>query len=336
MKGIPREERLLNLLAALLAARTPLPFREIRRRVSGYDDDASEEAIDKRFDRDKKDLRGIGVPIEYTAEDAYGRAGYHIPRDRYYLDEIRFDHEEGIALAAIERAIGRDEDDPFAASLRSALAKISIDSPLSEAFRESVAEQQLLDPHLPQGADSSLLGDISGALAARCPVRFTYFSLGSGRTADREVEPYGVGYFRGNWYLVGRDCVKKEERVFRTSRIRGKVTVGPSTGYAIPDEFDLSDRLGHPAWEMGEGAAITARVAFRADFAWMIAENLRPGQSFAAEADGGGVLTARVADEPAFIRWVASFGPMAKLLSPPGMVAGIVSYLEDVIERQES
>jgi len=336
MTGIPREERLLNLLAALLAARTPLPFREIRGQVSGYDDEASEEALEKRFDRDKKDLRKIGVPIEYVVEDAYGRNGYHIPRDRYYLDEIRFDYEEGITLAAIERAIERDESDPFVTSLRTALAKISVDSPLSEAFRESVAEQQLLDPHLPSGGDSSLLGDISGALAARCPVRFTYFSLGSDRTADRTVEPYGVGYFRGNWYLVGRDCDKGEERVFRTSRIRGRVTVGDPTEYAIPDDFDLSDRLGHPAWEMGEGTTVTARVSFRPDFAWMIAENLRSGQTFATEPDGGGILTARVLDEPAFIRWVASFGPMARLLSPPGMVAGIVAYLEGVIKRQES
>jgi predicted DNA-binding transcriptional regulator YafY len=336
MSGIAREERLLNLLAALLAARTPLPFREIRGRVAGYDDRASAEALEKRFDRDKKDLRKIGVPIEYVPEDTFGRAGYHIPRNRCYLDVIRFDHEEGIALAAIERAIARDESDSFAASLRSALAKISVDSPLSEAFRESVAEQQLLDPHLETGGEPSPLGDLSAALAARCPVTFTYFSLGSDRTARRTVEPYGVGYFRGNWYLVGRDCDKGEERVFRTSRIRGKVSVGKPTAYAIPDDFDLSARLGHPAWEMGEGATVTARVAFRPDFAWMIAENLRSGQEFAAEPDGGGVLTARVADESAFIRWVASFGPMAKLLSPPEMVEGIVTYLEGVIARQES
>ncbi|MEN8149771.1 MAG: WYL domain-containing protein, partial [Planctomycetota bacterium] len=169
MSGLPREERLLNLLAALLAARTPLPFREIRGRVSGYDDDASEEALEKRFDRDKKDLRKLGVPIEYVADDSYGRSGYLIPRDRYYLDEISFTNEEGIALAAIERAIQGGESDPFASRLRSALTKISVDSPLTEAFRESVAEQQLLDPHVP-GAGTGILSEIAGALAARRPV----------------------------------------------------------------------------------------------------------------------------------------------------------------------
>jgi len=336
MKGIPREERLLNLLAALLAARTPLPFRQIRGSVSGYDDDAGREAMDKRFDRDKRDLRKLGVPIEYVTEDEYGRDGYRIPRDRFYLAQIRFDHEEGIALAAIQRAIGRDETDPFTTSLRSALVKISVDSPLTETFRESIAEQQLLDPHLPAGGDAARLGEITAALVARRPVRFTYFSLGANRTTERTVEPYGVGYFRGNWYLVGRDCDKGEERVFRTSRIRGKVTVGNGTDYEIPEDFDLRDRLGHPAWEMGEGAAVTARVEFRPDFAWMIAENLRSGQEFTPLPSGGGILTARMTDERAFIRWVASFGPMAKVLSPPSLIEGIVAFLEDVIERHGS
>jgi predicted DNA-binding transcriptional regulator YafY len=211
-----------------------------------------------------------------------------------------------------------------------------VDSPLTEAFRESVAEQQLLDPHLPAEGASSRLGEISAALATRSPVRFTYFSLGSNSTAERTVEPYGVGWFRGNWYLVGVDRDKGEERVFRTSRIRGKVSVLPSTGYEIPADFDMSERLGHSAWEMGEGSGVTARVAFKPDFAWMIADNLRAGQSFEPDEEGGGVLTAHVTDGTAFVRWVASFGPMAKVLSPPELVTGIVTYLEDVIARQTS
>jgi predicted DNA-binding transcriptional regulator YafY len=210
--------------------------------------------------------------------------------------------------------------------------KISVDSPLTEAFRESVAEQQLLDPHLPGGADQAgHLGEIGGALAARRPVRFTYYSLHSNRTADRTVEPFGVGYFRGNWYLVGRDVEKKEERVFRTSRIRGRVKALKSTGYEIPEDFDLKSRIGHAAWEMGEGAGVTAKVRFRPDFAWMIEENLRPGQEFEKTPDGGGILTARITDEAAFLRWVATFGPMAEILSPPGLRSKMVARLEAIL-----
>ena len=81
MADIPREERLLNLLSALVSARAPLPFSEIRGRVSGYDDDASEDALEKRFDRDKADLRRLGVPLEFVIEDEFGRSGYRVERE---------------------------------------------------------------------------------------------------------------------------------------------------------------------------------------------------------------------------------------------------------------
>lgn len=334
MSAIPREERILNLLAALLASRLPVPFAEIRGKVAGYDDDASEEAIEKRFDRDKADLRKLGVPLEYVAEDEFGRSGYRVPRERFFLREIRFTIEEGIALAAIERAADSVESDPLTASLRSALAKITVDSPLSEASRESIAEQQLLDPHVSAG-EPAALADLAGALAARSPVRFTYYTIGTGETAHRTVEPYGVGYYGGNWYLVGRDADKDAERVFRTTRIRGDVEVLEPGGYEIPPDFDLRDRIGHPSWEMGEEKPVEARIRFEPEFSFMIQENVRPGQSFEPDEDGGGVLTVRVTDPQALVRWVATFGPLAEILEPADLRERLVDHLEGLIRRYE-
>jgi predicted DNA-binding transcriptional regulator YafY len=334
MTGIPREERILNLLAALLASRLPVPFADIRRKIAGYDDDASVEAIEKRFDRDKADLRKLGVPLEYVTEDDFGRSGYLIPRDRFFLQEIRFTVEEGIALAAIERAAEATEGDPFLASLRSALAKITVDSPLSEASRESIAEQRLFDPHVSAG-EPGPLSDLAGALAARRPIRFTYYTLGSGETALRTVEPYGVGYYGGNWYLVGRDVDKAEERVFRTTRIRGEVEVMDAGGYEIPDDFDLGDRIGHASWEMGREKPVEARIRFDPAFSFMIQENVRPGQRFAPDDDGGGVLTVRMTDPEALVRWVATFGPLAEILEPENLRERLVTHLEGLIRRYE-
>src|SRR5262245_46265385 len=75
---VAKLERQLNLVSYLLSARAPVPFSDIRSQVKGYDDEASPDAVEKRFDRDKADLRAIGVVIEYTAADPYGRAGYVI------------------------------------------------------------------------------------------------------------------------------------------------------------------------------------------------------------------------------------------------------------------
>lgn len=333
--ALRREERILNLLSALLAARSPLSFADIRERVAGYDDDASPDAIEKRFDRDKIDLRAAGVPIEYVPDDTFGQAGYRIARDRFFLDEIRFTFEEGIVLAALSETAFAGAGDAFSASLRSALVKVSVDSPLSEAFRESVGEQQVLDARLPRRGreDAGRLSVLSEALAARRPVRFTYYTLGRGREGVRTVEPWGIGYFRGQWYLVGRDVKKRQERIFRTSRIRGDVEVLPPKDYRVPEDFDLRERLGRSPWELPGGEPTTVRVRFDASIAWMIEENVRSGQRFERGEAGGGVLELRATDPEALVRWVAQYGAAAEVLDPPEVREIMRRHLEAIVGR---
>jgi predicted DNA-binding transcriptional regulator YafY len=333
--AIPREERILNLLSALLAASSPLPFSAIRGRVAGYDDAASGDAIEKRFDRDKADLRGLGVPLEYVAEDEFGRSGYRVEKSRYFLDEIRFTMEEGIVLAALERAAGAgaavDE------GLRSALGKLGVDSPLSEALRESAGEQHLLDPRLPHDNRDELgvLATLAEALAGKRPVCFSYYTLGSGTVSDRVVEPFGVGYFHGHWYLVGRDRAKGAERVFRTSRIRGEVEVRDADDYEIPADFNLRDRVGVPPWRYRDGPGEVVAVRFAPEIAWMIEENLQPGQTFTPDPDGGGVLAMEVTEPGALVRWIAQYGPDAEILEPPTLREAMREYLLRIIARCE-
>ena len=222
-------------------------------------------------------------------------------------------------------------------NLRSALAKIGIDSPLPEALRESVADQQVLDPRVLPGAGGGpeILAVLAEAVASLAPVCFTYYSLSSGETRERSVEPYGIGYFKGRWYLVGRDVEKDEERVFRTSRIRGEVTRLPGGGYAIPPGFSLRARVGVAPWEMTAGPRVRARVRFDADVAWMIRENVRPGQTFSEEADGGGILEIDVSDEAALVRWVAEYGARAEVLAPPALRERMRKHFKEILEEGE-
>ncbi len=336
MVTIKREERILNLLSALLAASTPLPFAEIRGRVSGYDDHASREAIEKRFDRDKSDLRKLGVPIEYIAEDEYGGSGYRVQKELYFLDEIRFTMEEGIVLAALQRAA--ETGAAVGEGLRSALGKIGVDSPLSEPLREWAGEQQLLDPRLPPDnrSEMNVLAALAEALAGRRPVRFSYYTLRTGTVSERTVEPWGIGYFHGNWYLVGRDRDKSEERVFRTSRIGGEVQPQAAEDYEIPADFNLRDCVGVPPWRYRDGPAETVTIRFAPDIAWMIEDNLQSGQSFEAAPDGSGILRLEVTEPAALIPFVAQYGPDAEILGPAAIRDRIHRHLLEVISRCES
>lgn len=334
MTVIPREERLLNLLSALLASSGPLSFGAIRGHVAGYDDRASAEAMEKRFDRDKSALRKLGVPLEFVPEDGEGRSGYRVARERFFLEEIRISTEEGIVLAALQKGLAGDGG-PMEESLGSALAKIGVDSPLCAALRESVAEQQLLDPRIT--ASDREVGDelatFALAVAGLRPIRFRYYALGRDETGERVVHPYGMGYFKGRWYLVGLDRAKGEVRSFRVSRIRSEVEVLEEGDYRIPDDFSLRKHVGVPSWELRAGPAVTARIRFSPEVAWMLSENLRSGQTFVEEPGGGGVLTLTATDTEALVKWVARYGVHAELLEPAEVRERLTRHFREVCER---
>ena len=102
---VAKLERQLNLVSYLLSARAPVPFSDIRARVVGYDDEASPDAIEKRFDRDKADLRAIGVVIEYKADDPTGQAGYVIDKQGYFLPELTLEPEDAMLLDTTQMGI---------------------------------------------------------------------------------------------------------------------------------------------------------------------------------------------------------------------------------------
>ena len=194
---VPKLERQLNLVSYLLSSRAPVPFSDMREQVVGYDDEASPDAIEKRFDRDKQDLRAIGVVIEYKAEDPSGKAGYVIDKQGYFLPELSLDPEDAMLLAVLQRAHGV-VDDPVGRNLKSALAKLTIDSQLPEPMRESVTEQHLLS--LERGSSDiqrTHLEPLGEAVAHRKRVVFRYCDA-KGVTAKRTVKPYGLGLADGN------------------------------------------------------------------------------------------------------------------------------------------
>ena len=125
---VQKRERLMNLVAALLASRKPLPFKEIAGRVVGYDDSAADEALEKRFDRDKAELRRLGVPVEYQAGDGVTDSGYVIPRDRVFQQKVSFTPQEAMLLSIAGRVgAAATGGGTLEEALKSALRKLSVD-----------------------------------------------------------------------------------------------------------------------------------------------------------------------------------------------------------------
>jgi proteasome accessory factor B len=341
-ESVAKFERLMNLVAFLLASPEPVPFGRIRKTVIGYNDVAREDAVEKRFDRDKKELREIGIPVEYVASDEQGRDGYFIPRDQYFHHELDLSEAEAQLLALLGNA-ARAGGDAISSNLRSALLKMSIDSPLEEEVQEALAQRQVVAFSRGRRDRSTLdnLDRLAHAIALRKEVSFRYRGAGDRAATPRKLHPYGLGYREGEWYVVGIDPVKRGIRQFKVGRFQGAAHYSrrKQRDFEIPDSFRIEEYLEASPWQFAEGKEEWARVLFRPDVAWMVEENLRPGQKFERRADGSGVLSIRVRRSPKthqrLLTFLAAYSGSCAVLSPPWLRKQAIDDLRALAAKYE-
>ena len=314
-----RIERLINLIAALLDAPRPMTAEQIRQEIAGYDQD-DKENFRRSFERDKKELRDLGIPIETVETSEWGDEpeGYIIPKDKYYMPELDLADDELAALRIVaDVALGSGDQAQLG------FRKLSS---TSDASAWSA-------PHLIWGADVAaeqpLLGPLFGALVERAPVSFDY-ETGDGTRSRRNVQPYTLVHRRGHWYLVGRDVDRDATRSFKVSRI-AKVRQEQGS-YAIPEDFDVAAHTGLEPWEVGDADPIEVTLRFSPTFAWWPEQNMTFADRTTKE-DGSVDVSLRVAKLDALISWVLAFVPHVQIVTPPEareqMVAHLSPYLED-------
>ena len=322
-------ERQLNLVSYLLSARLPTPFSEIRKKVMGYDDGATVDAIEKRFDRDKADLRQIGVDIEYVTGDAFGRSGYVIDPQGYFLQETKLEPEDAMLLAVLQRTLGV-VNDGMGRNLKSALAKLTIDSQLPEPLRTSIAEQHLLSLGRPDADPARThLAMVGEAIGRRQRIKFQYHTVDAKRTEERQVRPYGLGLIEGNWYLVGFDEGRNAERKYRLDRIKGKVTVVDKKGGAFepPADFDIDRHIEQAEFQIPEGPEVVVRIGLDEVATWLFERRRRGEGELTIREDGTGELEVRVRSEEGLFRWMAEMGQRAHILAPKRMAVAFAERM---------
>lgn len=302
-------ERLLNLTATLLHTSRPLTAEEIRERVPGYPDGLT--AFRRAFERDKDDLREMGVPLSMERIEGEERPidGYRIHERDYYLRDPGLEPDEQAALNLALSAVRLDGVQGI-----DALWKLG-GSGTDERSASELAS-------LP--SDPTLV-PVFGAIVDRRTVTFVY--RGSERTAERTVEPHRLDFRRGRWYLTGLDRLTEDARVFRLDRIDGSLEIGDA------DSFPPSDRLTEgPAepWEFGDEEPVTARMLVDRDHVIWAEQSLGRSAAVAEHADGAVVFEVAVSNWPAFRSFVASFLDHAELLEPADLRADLVAWLEAI------
>jgi proteasome accessory factor B len=226
--AVEKSERLLNLLIMLLMQRRYISKDRVRELLYP---DSSDEAFERMFERDKDDLRSLGVPIEVGQLDAYfdDEPGYRIRPDEALLPQIELTAEEaqvvGLATKVWEHA--RLAEATTGAVRKLTAAGVPVDA---EAL-------DVVGPRL--GADEPAFDTFWEAARDRQVVEFEYQRPGQ-EPSKRRLEPWGVVRYSGRWYAVGHDQHRGEERVFRLSRVHGTARkVGQPGKYEIPAGVDI-------------------------------------------------------------------------------------------------
>lgn len=218
----PRKtERQLNLVICLLAARRFLTREKIRDSVEGYQG-LSDAAFQRMFERDKDDLRALGIPIETGSNDSYfdDEQGYRILPGDFELPPVEFTQAEQVVLGIAAHVF---DGAALAPQASAALGKL-------QAAGVELSSSGFVQPRI--GGDDKAVGVVWEAIAARRRIRFDYRAPGLTRT----VEAWGVLVRRGVWYVYGLDLDKGAPRMFRLSRVAGEVgALEPAGAYELPD-----------------------------------------------------------------------------------------------------
>jgi proteasome accessory factor B len=309
-----KTERLLNLVVCLLATRRYLTAEQIRQAVPGYP--GGSEAFKRMFERDKEELRELGIPLE-TGSDGDDEPGYRIQRQAYELPEIRLGPDEAAVLGLAARVWQRASlaEAASGALLKLRAAGVETDEAASLGIEPRVDTNEPAFPAL------------WGAVRDRRPVTFDYQGVGRSAPQRRHLEPWGVVSRRGRWYVAGHDRDRGEVRVFRLSRILGEVGAdGPAGTVVVPDDVDVREIVASTGSPAPDRRAATVRLRKGA------AHGVRRWAADVRAADGEWDLAELgFADVEWLAEYLAGFADDVVVVGPPDVRDAMIQHLKAVL-----
>jgi predicted DNA-binding transcriptional regulator YafY len=302
---------MLNLLALLVASNQPLTLKRIRHQLAGQYPDG-DSAARAAFERDKGELRKLGVPIEMVTlgGDEAGEGAYTVDRRNFELGDLGLTAEE---LEALQVAV----------------ATVRLGAAFGEGALWKLGGERALDVpatsvHLPLGDDN--LAALAHGVLERRTLTFRY------NADNRVVQPYGLLARNGIWYLIGFDQLRGDKRVFRVDRVEGGIVASEPADFTLPADFDPS-RAVPTEREMlaeGDGESDTALVRVDALLASRVAGELGESAIVRTLDDGGMEFAVPCRNVPAFRSWLLAMVDRAEVLEPAHVRAHVMEWLADL------
>jgi len=326
--------RQLSLISYLMAERRPVTALEIRRDVEGYSA-MNEDAFARRFyaDRSELDSLGIALTVERPIDGVAEQENYSLRPENFHLPAIAFSDGE---LASLQTALSLLEGKfAYAEPLRLALQQITWGrtNPLGAPENRSIG---LAIKASADGHDlSQRLAKIETAIFRNKTITFDYYTMASDQTGTRKVDPYHL-LFKGEFYLLGYAHERKALRVFRLSRIQGKVAYATKAEHDFkgpPEGFDPRPYANRAEWQFGDAIA-EAEIEISERIAWQIERHFgRFGEIQPAGASGDIVFATPYADRRQLAAWVLRLGDHARVLGPPELERELGERIELLYER---
>jgi predicted DNA-binding transcriptional regulator YafY len=335
--------RQLSLISYLMAERRPVTALEIRRDVEGYSG-MNEDAFARRFYADRSELESLRIQltVERPADGAAEQENYSLRPENFHLPAIAFSDKE---LAALQTALSLlDGEFAYAEPLRLALQQITWGrpSPLRAPEQQSVA----LGITASAGGHefSARLAKVETAIFRNKTITFDYYTMERGEVGARRVDPYHLLFQGGQFYLLGYAHEREAVRVFRLSRIRGKVSYATKAEHDFrrPADFDPRSYANRADWRLGEERGV-AEVLISERIAWQVERHFgRYGEIRSPEpemidggeaVEGDRIFQTGYSSPRNLISWVLGLGAHARLLGPAELTAELgrrVDLLEEL------
>ena len=320
-----RTERLLSIVVLLLSTRRYLTAEQIRAAVYGYPE--QEDAFKRMFERDKEELRDLGIPLETGLNNALDEEpGYRIKKQDYELPEIHLEADEAAVLGIAARVWQSAE---LAGAAAGALLKLRAAGAVGAEGAPGLDDEQQPRPGIEPRLTTTepAFGPLWEAVRDRRPVTFSHKAPGRSDATRRELEPWGVVNWRGRWYVAGHDRTRNATRVFRLSRIEGPVKMsGPARSVTVPPGADVRELVKDWDTPLPRDHEAVLRVRVGAGHGVR-----RYAKTVTPDGDGWDSITVQFADVPWYADYLASFGPDVMVAGPPDLREAVISRLKGVL-----
>ena len=313
-----KSERLLNLLITLLVSRSYVTKERIRGVVEQYREQ-SDDAFEKMFERDKEELRSLGIPIEvgYLDRAFEDEPGYRVERAAFELPQIDLEPDEAAVIGLAARVW---QHAGLASATSDALVKLKAAGVSVDRAALNVVQPQL-------AVEEPSFEAFWNATQSRTRVVFKYHTSSSAEETLRHLQPWGVVSYRGRWYVVGLDTDRGAPRLFRLSRVQGSVdTDGKSSSFEVPPGTDiraLTESLAPPR------ADHRAQLRVRSDSAHGLRRHARPVDA-AGVRDGWDRIEVSYGRSDALADEVLSYGADVVVEAPDELRSMVVARLQAV------